>query len=86
MITREDFMVSVYDYNKDADDAERAEKAAAGGGSESSASQGSTASLAEKCLTDGGRAKLLRGYAAHHSCWLSAFHQSKRFYKVIPDF
>ncbi len=29
MITREDFMVSVYDYNKDAEDAEKAEKAAA---------------------------------------------------------
>ncbi|EIE19265.1 hypothetical protein COCSUDRAFT_58561 [Coccomyxa subellipsoidea C-169] len=32
MITREDFMVSIFDYNKDAEEAERAEKAAPAGG------------------------------------------------------
>lgn len=49
MITREDFMVSVYDYNKDAEDAEKAEKAAAGS---SVSAQGHIAPLAERCLSD----------------------------------
>ncbi|CAL8468221.1 g7760 [Coccomyxa elongata] len=40
MITREDFMVSIFDYNKDAEDAERAEKAVASGTAERNLSDG----------------------------------------------
>lgn len=54
MITREDFMVSVYDYNKDAEDAEKAEKAAAASGPSVSPSspRGLTLPAGERCLSD----------------------------------
>lgn len=40
MITREYFMVSIFDYNKDAEDAERAEKVVAAGTAERNLSDG----------------------------------------------
>lgn len=60
MITREDFMVSIFDYNKDAEDAERAEKAAATSG------DGSPGGTPDRNLSDGpSRRRGCRGRGAH---------------------
>ena len=48
MMTREDFMVSIFDYNKDDEERERAQKAAA---EAAAAAEGGTA---ERNLSDGG--------------------------------
>ncbi len=55
MITREDFMVSIFDYNKDAEEAERAEKAAPAGGAGGGGGgpPGSPGATAYRNLSDG---------------------------------
>jgi hypothetical protein len=52
MITREDFMVSIFDYNKDAEEAERAERAAAAVGGPDSPPR-ATADRGDRNLSDG---------------------------------